>query len=127
MGLLKRNVLIIENDAIIALDIKKRFEEMGFNIIGITPSFCDMLKNLKMYKNVDLILVDASLADFSNCLNLAEKVYKCVKTPLILLSTRIDEFLQSKSEQYESVKLLEKPFKMDELISTAENIMQSTN
>jgi len=100
---------------------------MGFNIIGITPSFCDMLKNLKMYKNVDLILVDASLADFSNCLNLAEKVYKCVKTPLILLSTRIDEFLQSKSEQYESVKLLEKPFKMDELISTAENIMQSTN
>jgi DNA-binding response OmpR family regulator len=127
MGLLKRNILIIENDAIIALDIKKRFEDMGFNIIGITPSFCDMLKNLKMYKNVDLILVDAGLVDFSNCLDLAEKIYKCVKTPLILLSTHIDDFLQSKSEQYESVKLLEKPFKMEELISTAENIMQMTN
>jgi len=127
MGLLKRNILIIENDAIIALDIKKRFEEMGFNIIGITPSFCDMLKNLKTYKDVDLIVVDASLADFSNCLELAEKVYKCVKTPLILLSTRIDEFLQCKSEQYESVKLIEKPFKMEELMSTAGNVMQMVN
>jgi DNA-binding response OmpR family regulator len=127
MGLQKRNVLIIENDAIIALDIKKRFEDIGFNVIGISPSFCDMLKNLRMYKNVDLILVDANLADFSNCLDLAEKVYKCVKTPLILLSTRIDEFIQGKSKQYESVRVIEKPFKMEELISTAENIMQMTN
>ncbi len=127
MGLQKRNVLIIENDAIIALDIKKRFEEIGFNVVGISPSFCDMLKNLKMYKNVDLILVDASLADFSNCLDLAEKVYKCVKTPLILLAARIDEFIQNKSEQYESVRVLEKPFKMEELISTAGNVMQMMN
>ncbi len=127
MGLQKRNVLIIENDAIIALDIKKRFKDIGFNVIGITPSFCDMLKNLKMYKNVDLILVDASLTDFLNSLDLAEKVYKCVKTPLILLSTSIDQFLQCKSEQYELVKIIEKPFKMEELICTAENIMQMVN
>jgi len=50
MSLKKRNVLIIENDAIIALDIKKRFEEMGFNIIGSPLSFRDLLGNLKSLK-----------------------------------------------------------------------------
>jgi DNA-binding response OmpR family regulator len=123
----KRNVLIIENDAIIALDIKKRFEDMGFIIIGIPSSFRDMLGNLKSFKDVDLIVLDSSLSDFSNRLNLAEKVYKCVNTPLILLAARIDDFIQSKSDQYESVRVIEKPFKMEELMCTVENILQMVN
>jgi DNA-binding response OmpR family regulator len=124
MGLQKRNILIIENDAIIALDIKKRFEDMGFNVIGSPSTFRDLLGNLKKFKNVDLILVDSGLTDFSHRLSLAEKVYKCVKTPLILLATRIDEFTQSKCDLYESVRVIEKPFKIEELMSTVGNVMQ---
>jgi two-component system cell cycle sensor histidine kinase/response regulator CckA len=122
MSLQKPNVLIIENDAIIALDLKRHFENMGFSIIGIPASFRDMMGNLKSFKDVDLIVLDSSLSDFSNSLNLAEKVYKCVNTPLILLATHIDEFIKRKSEPYESVRIIEKPFNIEELMSTAGNV-----
>ncbi|MGD0709973.1 MAG: response regulator [Bacteroidales bacterium] len=123
----KRNVLIIENDAIIALDIKKRFEDIGFKVVGTPPSFNDMFENLNKFRNVDLILLDTGLSDFAQMLSVAEKVYKCVNTPLILLSTRVDEFIKRKSEQYESVKIIEKPFNMEELMNTAGNVLQMVN
>ena len=86
----KKNVLIIEHEAIIALDIKKRFEKEGHNVVGISSSFRETLGNIRNYKNVDLILLDSGLSDFNHRMPLAEKIYSFFNTPLILLVSNID-------------------------------------
>jgi len=119
----QKNVLIIEHEAIIALDVKKRLENHGYNIIGLISTLDETLKNLKNLKDVDLILLDSGVTDFSNNILVAEKIYKFIKTPLLLLTSHIDDHINSLCSKYKSVKIIEKPFENEELIDAVGNIL----
>jgi CheY-like chemotaxis protein len=122
----KRNVLIIEQEAIIALDIKNRFQNQGHTIVGVTTSINETIQRRKDFGNVDLILIDAGLEDFSNRFSLAEKFYNLLQIPLVLLTSHIDEAIRKKSLSYQSVRVIEKPFRNDELLDVIGNIFNKS-
>lgn len=123
----KKNVLIIEHEIIIALDLKKRFENHGYNIIGTRSSLKETLINLKTFKNVDLILLDSGIDDFSQKVYLAEKIYQFVKAPVILLASYIDDDIKSLCRKYKSIKIIEKPFRNEDLLDIANNVLKHSN
>ena len=127
MGRQKKNILIIEHEIIIALDLKKRFEDQGYNIIGTTSSLKETLITLKLFKDVDLILLDSSIHDFSQKLYLAERVYRSVKIPIILLVSYIDDEIKSLCRKYKSIKIIEKPFRNEELMHIASSVLKNIN
>lgn len=117
-----KKILIIEHDAIIALDLKRNFEKNGFQVAGVNFSLKEALGKMKSFKKVDLILMDLGIQDFSaNCM-LAERVYKIVKIPLILIASNVDEYLRCLCSKYNKVKIAKKPFKNEELILLAGNL-----
>lgn len=120
----KKNVLIIEQEAIIALDIKKRFLDEGHTIIGSTSSLLETILRRKDFRKVDLILIDAGLEDFSNHFSFAERIYRIMQTPLIIIASHIDEALRKKCLNYQFVRIIEKPFRNDELSNVLGNIFQ---
>jgi CheY-like chemotaxis protein len=120
----KRNVLIIEQEAIIALDIKNRFLNQGHRIIGTTSSLHETITRRKDFKNVDLILMDAGLADFSNHISFAERIYQLLQIPLVILASQIDETVRKKCCNYRFVRIIDKPFRNDELLDIIGNIFQ---
>lgn len=118
--------MIIEQEAIIALDIKKRFQNQGHIIVGVTTSIDETIQRRKDFGNVDLILMDAELEDFSNHLSIAERIYCLIQTPLVILASHIDEAIRKKSQKYQSVRVIEKPFRNDELLDVIGNIFQQS-
>ena len=125
MKIQKKNVLIIEHEIIIALDLKRRFELHGYNIIGTKSSLKDTLINMKTFKEVDLILLDSGINDFSQKVNLAEKIYKLMKAPVILIASYIDDEIKSLSIKHELVKIIEKPFHNEELMDIASSVLKN--
>jgi len=123
----KKNVLIIEQDAIIALDIQRRFLDQGYNVLGTTATLSEALKRAPEFKNVDLILVDAGLADFYLRFPLAEKMYRSHETPLILLASSMNEKINSLCNEHESVKVLQKPFDNKEFLQAVDSVMNNVN
>jgi two-component system, response regulator PdtaR len=116
----KKNVLIIEHEVIIALDIKEKFLSRGHSIAGTVSSIREAVLKRKEFQNVNLILIDSNLADFKISLRFAEKMYSFIQTPLILLVSHIDESIRKKCSRYRSVRIIEKPFRNEELINAIE-------
>ncbi|NTW33004.1 MAG: response regulator [Bacteroidetes bacterium] len=118
-----KNILIIVNEAIVALDIKNIFLNEGYNVIGVTSSLNETLEKIGNFKNVNLIIMDSDLSDFHEKLSKAEKVYRIINTPLIIITSHI-EFMKSKCENYKFIKLLKKPFGHKDLfnIATSSNV-----
>jgi DNA-binding NtrC family response regulator len=123
----KKNVLIIEHEVIIALDLKKRFEDHGYNIIGTRSSLKDTLIILKNFKDVDLILLDSGINDFYQKINIAEKIYRNINVPVILLASYINDEIRSLCKRYSSIKLIEKPFRNEELMDVANDVLKHIN
>jgi len=123
----KKNVWIIEQDSIIALDIKRRFLKKGYNVLGTTSSLREAIKRANEFKKVDLILVDSGIADFSHRLLLAEKFYRQHKTPLILLASYVNDDINSLCYTHETVKILKKPFDNKEFLEAVGSLMNDVN
>ncbi len=123
----KKNILIIEHEAIIALDIKRRFENHGYNIVSTTSSLEDTLKDLQKLRNVNLIFLDSSLSDFTHKMPIAERVYRLTRTPLILFISRIDNNIHEICEKYDTVRVVKKPFNDEELLDAVEDILKYVN
>ena len=122
-----KNILIIENEAIIALDIKSCFQKAGHYILGTTPSLRDAFSNVKKYKNADLILIDTNIPDFLPLLSRIEKLNKSLRTPLIILNSRLDDHTKSICKDCSNVRIVEMPIDNEEFESTIKETLQLAN
>ena len=61
----KINVLIVEDDFIIALDIKEILEESGLQVISIVTNYNDAI-NILQHKTPDLVIIDVKLCQSVN-------------------------------------------------------------
>jgi len=117
MNFKNKNILIIENEAVIALDIKNIFLNKGYNVVGITTSLNETIEKMRNFKNTNLIIIDSNITDFYEKLSVAEKIYKLFNIPLIIMTSNISEYIKLKCENYKFIKLLKKPFAHDDLFN----------
>jgi YesN/AraC family two-component response regulator len=84
------NILIIEDEAIVALDLKTNLERIGYSVIGSTPSgeeALDLLDSL----NPDLIISVIKLQGDMDGIDVAEILNEKFGIPFIILSAYSDE------------------------------------
>ena len=123
----KKNVLIIEHEAIIALDIKRKFQMEGFNVLGMTTSLHDTIERIKNIEDIDLILVDSNLDDFYSSFHLAKKLSNSFKTPIILLSCYLSDEIIGLSNECNNIKILKKPFDNNEFHEVIGSLTKNLN
>ncbi len=110
----KKRILIIENDSLIAKDIKASIERAGYLTAGIfnNPSDArDFLQN----DTPDLILLDIQLDDDENGIEFHESIYKKIDVPVIYLTAISDKSTFELTKKAEPFGYLLKPFDDDEL------------
>ena len=84
-----KNILIVEDELLIAEDIKTTVEELGHNVIAIAVRADKAIEILNSQK-VDLILLDITIKGGLNGIDLAEIVNQQFKTPFIYLTSHAD-------------------------------------
>ncbi len=86
----KDRILIVEDESIIALEIKKRLEDFGYEVAGIMSNGEDTLKFLSD-NPVDMVLMDINLPGALDGIDTAEIVSNVHEIPMVYITAYSDE------------------------------------
>jgi two-component system, cell cycle sensor histidine kinase and response regulator CckA len=115
----KSRILIVEDERIVAEDIQKSLDNLGYDIAGLASSGTEALK-LVQKTNPDLVLMDIVLKDGMNGIQTAETIYGRHHIPVVYLTAYADEETLDRAKRTEPYGYILKPFDDRELQTTIE-------
>lgn len=119
MGEIKRvNILVVEDEAILAQDIENRLRAMDYNVVGIAESAERAIQLINERNNVDIILLDIIIKGERDGIELARVINKDYGLPFIFLSSYTDRHLIERAKSVHPYAYILKPFN-DRQVSVA--------
>lgn len=112
-------ILIVEDESIVAMDIKHRAEGLGYLVTAITPSGEEALENVAENKP-DLVLMDIVLKGEMDGIEAAQKIRDAYDIPVVYLTAYSDERTLKRAKITEPFGYIIKPFEDRELHSAVE-------
>ncbi len=112
-------VLIIEDDPIIAEDIKEMLTTVNYSVVGIGYAKEDAIELIDK-TNPDLILLDINLSGNYEGFEIANYINKSRKIPFIYLTSYSGKEILDKAKNTMPMGYIVKPFNERELYSTIE-------
>lgn len=109
------DVLIIEDEALIAQDIEFIARDLGHHVTGIARTHKEAVE-LAATKRPGLILADIQLADGSSGLNAVNEMLQTFDCPVIFITAFPERLLTG--ERPEPAFLISKPYKVDTVKAT---------
>jgi DNA-directed RNA polymerase specialized sigma24 family protein/CheY-like chemotaxis protein len=104
---LATDVLIIEDESIIAADIEALVKELGHNVIGIAATRTEAIDAIQRSKP-GLVLADIQLADGSSGIDAVKDILATLDVPVIFITAFPERLLTG--ERPEPTFLITKPF-----------------
>lgn len=115
----KINILIVEDELIIAEDLKDILEELGYNVCGIANSAREALILLEE-KAPDLALLDIQIKGGKDGIALAEDINNQYHIPFIMLTSHADTHTLARAKEVHPYGYLIKPFQEKEIYAIIE-------
>ncbi len=109
------NVMIIEDEAIIALHIRSIVEDLGHDIAGVARTRSEAIV-LAASTQPELILADISLADGSSGIDAVKDILATMDVPVIFITAFPERLLTG--ERPEPTYLITKPFSPETVTAT---------
>jgi len=105
----KFRLLIVEDEIIIAEDLKRQLESLGYDVLGIFSSGKEALDGIEKL-SPDLVLMDIVLKGEMDGIEAAERIYSRFNIPVVYISAYVDEKRLEKAKRSEPFGLILKPF-----------------
>ncbi len=115
--------LIIEDETLIAEELRERLARLGFSIIASVGSAEEGIA-IATSEVPDLILMDIRLKGEKDGVQAAEEIRRQVDVPIVYLTAYSDPVTVDRAKKTEHDAYIMKPFHRDELHSTIEVAMQ---
>jgi len=113
----KTKVLIVEDETIVALDIKRAINKLGFTVTSTATNYDEAIESVK--ENIpDIILMDINLHNSLDGIEVVKEIKKSQDIAVIYLTAFCDDDTISRAVETNPVGYLLKPFKIEELKST---------
>jgi two-component system, cell cycle sensor histidine kinase and response regulator CckA len=112
-------VLIVEDERIVAGDLRSRLRRMGYRVCGIASTGADAIC-LADEHNPDLVLMDIRLEGTMDGIQTADTIKKTHRIPIIYLSAYADQSTVERAKVTEPFGYLLKPFEDSELRTAIE-------
>ncbi|PCJ85991.1 MAG: DNA-binding response regulator [Flavobacteriales bacterium] len=106
----KVNILIVEDESIVAKDIEHSLNKLGYNVVGIASMGEKGIELAEEHKP-DIILMDIMLKGEMNGIEAAHEIREKLNIPVIYLTAYADENTLSKAKVTEPYGYIIKPFK----------------
>ena len=111
------SLLIVEDDEITALNLKISLEKQGYEVIGT----CDNAEDAKIEieeKKPNIVIVDISLRESNDGIELAQNIRDDYNIPFIFLTSYSDDDIISQAKKTEPYGYIVKPFDPSSLHAT---------
>jgi PAS domain S-box-containing protein len=112
-------ILIVEDESIVAEDIKATVQKMGYSVSAVVSSGEDAVSEAEE-KRPDLILMDIMLKGKMNGIEAAGRIRSTCNIPVIYLTAYADEKIIGEAKLTEPFGYITKPFENRELHSSIE-------
>lgn len=122
----KKKVLVVEDEIIVARDVQKRLENLGYDIVGIAAT-ADEAISLAKDKAPDMILMDIMLKGDKDGIYAAEIIRSTCNIPIIFLTANSDKGTIERAKRTNAYGYLLKPFDDRELSTTIEMSLYKYN
>lgn len=115
----KTNILVVEDENILALGLKKKLENLGYAVTGMADSGEETFRQIEA--NVpDLILMDIVIKGEMDGIETAAKLNKSYSIPVIYLTAYADDEILKRAARTEPYGYILKPYKEKELKANIE-------
>lgn len=118
-GMSEVKILIVEDESIVAMDIKHRAEGLGYLVTAVTPSGEESLEKVAENRP-DLVLMDIVLKGEMDGIEAAQKIRDAYDIPVVYLTAYSDERTLKRAKITQPFGYIIKPFEDRELHSAVE-------
>ncbi|SFM71297.1 response regulator [Methanolobus profundi] len=112
-------ILVVEDESIIALNIKKKLKSFGYTVPAMATTGEDAIKMAEI-TFPDLILMDVRLKGEMDGIQTAAEIRKKFDIPIIFLTAYSDDKVLERAKKTEPYGYIVKPFKANDLKSNIE-------
>jgi PAS domain S-box-containing protein len=120
--MLKAKILIVEDERIVAFDIKRQLQNTGYDVIGIA-STGEKAVHQAVAGRPDLLLMDIKLKGQTDGIAAAAQIQKQIDLPVIFLTAFSDEATLQRAENTSPYGYLLKPLNERELHATIQTAL----
>ena len=120
------DVLVVEDDMIIAMDVEDGIEELGHNVVGSAIT-ADQAIEMAGKLKPDVVLMDLRLADGSFGGDAAREILARYGIRSIFVSGNLDPVTRSMLAELEPVAMISKPFVQHQLAQALEAAREVAN
>lgn len=115
--MISARILIVEDEKIISLDLRRRLERFGYDVCGMASTGSDAV-NKAAELEPDIILMDIMLSGDKDGIEAATEIKRVHNIPVIFLTAYADDKTLDRAKAAEPFGYVLKPFKERELYST---------
>jgi PAS domain S-box-containing protein len=123
---LKEKAILVEDEAIVALDIKNMLTMLGYEVIGIAKTGEDAVKAV-LEKKPDFVLMDIGLKGDIDGIEAAKRIREQLNLPIIYLTANSDFSTLQRAKVTGPFGYVIKPFEQRELRTTIEMAVYKHN
>lgn len=102
-------VLIVEDEAVVAMDIRSQLERLGYEVVGTASTAGQGIERAGS-SSPDLILMDVQLAGVRDGIEAAGLIRDQLKTPVVFLTAFADSATLAKAKEVSPYGYIVKPF-----------------
>lgn len=122
----KSRILVVEDNAVIAKDLKWQLEDLGYSVPFIAPTGRDAIRRVKENK-IDLVLMDVMLEGEMDGIETADEMRKKCRVPVVYLTAYADDETLKRARRTEPYGYLLKPVSNIEMRSAIEMAIYKYN
>ncbi len=112
-----KNIIIVEDDEITALNLKISLQKHGYNIIGTCDNITDAKDMIQRFPP-EILIIDISLQKSNDGIELAKDIKAKHNIPFIYLTSYSDDDIISQAKMTEPYGYIVKPFDPNSLHAT---------
>ncbi len=105
----KKQILIVEDEWIVAQDIKMSLQKLGYTVSGVVSSGEEAIIKVEE-NNVDLVLMDITLRGEMNGIEAASTIRSRFDIPIVYLTAHADDKTLERAKITEPLGYIFKPF-----------------
>jgi PAS domain S-box-containing protein len=113
------NILIVEDECLVSLDIKRTLERLGYEVLAVVTSGEAAIEQTAETQP-DLVLMDIKLKGAMDGVEAAERIRARFDTPVVYLTAHADDATLGRTKVTEPFGYILKPFEDIELRTTIE-------
>lgn len=107
-------ILVVENEKILAVDIRNRLQKLGYSVLGITDSGEEAIKKVAE-NHPNLVLIDICLGGKMNGMQVADIITNNFHVPVLYLTEYSEVISLHKNRLIEPFSYIVKPFAKKDL------------